>query len=237
MNNHKKRGKKTPPGNMVETAIKNAQFARELQDEYGGAHIRKLSSGVFRGDGTPKSRSPSNGNGSRGEVVRLRDIAEKSPSIGTSINGEPDDENYTIITRYLFKKLRACILIPENAEIVEVPEHPEFLAHYRVRFGDGFCFFVRKFFDNLKPGDFIEGIVRIEVKKVEKPNQKIRTGYYPHLSFVESSNEDRAIFFVEFNSEKRYVPKGSIDFTPASGRKRTILHLTKIEPGITIKRK
>ena len=178
-----------------------------------------------------------NGNG---KVVKLWYICKEKP-FATSKNGEEDDENYTIVTRHLFKEFTVCILIPKNAKIVEVPEYPESPAHYRVQFGDGFCFFPKEFFGDLKPGDIVEGTARVEVKKVEKPNdQEVGMGCYPNLSFEDMLYGDEPTFFADFDSQRRFVPEGSIDFTPASGSKRTILHLTKMEPvssGITIKRK
>ncbi len=193
---------------------------------------KHLESELLSRDGTPRK--------SKGRVIGLQDIGERKP-FATSESGEQNNGDYTVVTRHLFDKLTVCILIPENAKIVEVPEYPESPAHYRVRFGDGFCFFTKKFFGNLKPGDIIEGTARVEVKKVEKPNnQKVKTGYYPNLSFEDPLYGNEPTFFADFDSQRRFVPEGSIDFTPASGNKRTILHLTKMEPvssGITVKRK
>lgn len=207
----------------------------DLRRRYDKNHmptVRQLESGALRRNGTPR-----NGDG---KVIKLWYVCKERP-FATSENGAIDDEDYTIVTRHLFKKLTVCILIPKSAKIVEVPEYPESPAHYRVRFGDGFCFFPKESFGNLKPGDIIEGTARVEVKKVEKPNnQSVKTGYYPNLSFEDPLYGDEPTFFADFDLQRRFVPKGSIDFTPTSGSKRTILHLTKMEPvssGITIKRK
>jgi|GEM_PF-4416503 len=227
MNNHKKRGKKTPPGNMAEIAVKNAQLARELQDKYGGAHIRKLSSGVFHGDGTPKSRSPSNGNGEK-QIVMLYNIT-----------GDPDPEDEKV-TKHLYRECFVSFVVPWNAKITKVA-NKDLSAFWKIRCGDGHIFISAKHFDP-KPGDILEGRGEVKVKMVNGDKGVAR---YPYLNIWEPLGEDELPeYLVEFNSRRRYVPNGSFDLSPASGKKKTILHATKIEswdshvpPGITIVKK
>ena len=169
--------------------------------------------------------------GDSGDVYPLWKIVEGPPT-RTTTNENPHNKNYTVITRYLFnyrgtREFKTMFLIPKDAEVVLMPENKDVSAYYSVRVGDAFVYISTKF-GEVKPGMLIEGWAELSVKKVKKPNIGPRSGLYPYVNIRRLlEDSQRPEFILEFDSEKRFVENGSFAFTPASGRSRTVLHMSR----------
>ncbi|MBU4056544.1 hypothetical protein KJ695_01380, partial [Patescibacteria group bacterium] len=159
--------------------------------------------------------------------VSLWEFVQMNGSTRTNTKGQPSERDYTLITRHIyFKKFVVGIEIPKDAQVKHVRGYPESPEHWEVMLGDAFLYSDI----SLKPvpGEWLNGQIEVKVKRVLKPNERIKEAVYVYANMYPVQHGQVPDHEAVFSSDDDTRTPG-LHFGPSSGRYGTFLHLYPID--------